>query len=79
MTPLVVIIFSPACDCDPSGSEHDGECESITDASANLEAGRCVCKHFTTGHRCDSCLEGYYNLQTSNEDGCEGINVFIDQ
>ena len=59
-----------ACDCDPFGSELNGECESETDADNNLEAGRCLCKTYVTGQRCDTCVNGYWNLTKENRDGC---------
>ncbi|XP_033647467.1 laminin subunit beta-1-like [Asterias rubens] len=59
------------CDCDPYGSENGGECESHTDPSNNLIAGRCMCKRFTTGVRCDICQDGYWNLRSENPDGCQ--------
>ncbi|XP_071961218.1 laminin subunit beta-1-like [Antedon mediterranea] len=59
------------CDCDPSGSEMGGECESRTDAMMNLEAGRCLCKRYVNGKRCDTCMNGFWNLQENNPDGCE--------
>ncbi|XP_062973267.1 laminin subunit gamma-2 [Elgaria multicarinata webbii] len=46
------------CDCDPAGST--GQCIS----------GRCVCKVAVAGDRCDSCKQGYYNLDAGNPEGC---------
>jgi len=34
--------------------------------------GDCFCKEFVTGSKCDSCLDGYYNLSSSNPEGCRG-------
>ncbi|ESO12687.1 hypothetical protein HELRODRAFT_62664, partial [Helobdella robusta] len=59
------------CDCDPRGSEVLGGCESTGDAELGIEAGRCNCKKFVTGHRCDTCLPGYWNLDERNPHGCE--------
>ncbi|XP_022099297.1 laminin subunit beta-1-like [Acanthaster planci] len=59
------------CDCDPAGSENGGECESHTDPANNLIAGRCICKRFTTGVRCDTCQDGYWSLRAENPDGCQ--------
>ena len=64
-------IFS-ACDCDPSGSQYDGECENRDDDTLDLVAGRCICKTYVTGRRCDQCQEGYWNLKEDDPDGCEG-------
>ncbi|CAH1782676.1 unnamed protein product [Owenia fusiformis] len=59
------------CDCDRFGSEHSGECEGRTDQEDGLVAGRCICKRYVTGIRCDTCLDGYWNLLEENPDGCE--------
>ncbi len=66
-------VSSPTeCDCDPYGSEHGGECESRTDPNNDLVAGRCICKRFVDGVRCDTCTDGYWNLRDDNPEGCEG-------
>ncbi|XP_052278966.1 laminin subunit beta-1-like [Dreissena polymorpha] len=59
------------CDCDPAGSLYDGECEPRNDAELGTVAGRCLCKTYVTGRRCDSCVEGYWNLQDDNPNGCD--------
>ncbi|XP_061490051.1 laminin subunit gamma-2 isoform X2 [Rhineura floridana] len=46
------------CGCDPAGST--GQCIS----------GRCICKAAAAGDRCDSCKQGYYNLDAGNPEGC---------
>ena len=63
----------PACDCDPTGSEHQGECESHSDPEIGLETGRCICKRYVDGPRCDMCKNGYWNLLADNPEGCEGM------
>ena len=73
---LPAIIFfnllqSSACDCDPNGSFGGGECETITDVSNTVSAGRCVCKQNVEGRRCDTCKDGFSNLLESNLDGCK--------
>ena len=70
MLSLVVVLFA-ACDCDPIGSEHGGECESRTDVVHELVAGRCVCKRFVEGLRCDTCMDNYWNMRSDNGEGCE--------
>lgn len=60
-----------SCDCDPLGSEQSGECESRTDPGQGTEAGRCLCKPYVIGLRCDTCLEGFWNMMASNPLGCE--------
>ncbi|BFZ08525.1 hypothetical protein BsWGS_11564 [Bradybaena similaris] len=63
--------FCKICDCDPHGSLKGGECEQVTDEIAGTEAGRCLCKRYVTGPRCDRCVENYWRLQQGNPDGCE--------
>ena len=29
-----------------------------------------MCKGSVTGPRCDECMDGHFNLQSSNPDGC---------
>jgi hypothetical protein len=60
-----------ACDCDPTGSEHGGECESRTDRANDLVAGRCICKRYVEGIRCDQCRNGYWNMKANSPEGCE--------
>lgn len=57
------------CDCDPRGSTDEGICDSITDEE-NV-AGRCHCKINVGGRRCDTCSEGFWNLDANNTLGCE--------
>lgn len=64
------------CDCDPIGSEHGGECESKTDIVHDLIAGRCICKRYVEGRRCDTCMDGYWNMRSDNYDGCEACGCF---
>ncbi|XP_066480634.1 laminin subunit gamma-2 [Tiliqua scincoides] len=51
-------ILNSGCDCDSAGST--GQCSS----------GHCICKVAVTGDRCDSCKQGYYNLDAGNPEGC---------
>lgn len=60
-----------ACDCDSFGSLNNGECEQATDEIAKTIAGRCICKPFVTGDRCDRCIKNYWNLHRDNPLGCE--------
>ena len=61
------------CDCDPRGSEDQGQCDAHTDVASGMEAGRCHCKPNVEGRRCDHCKAGFWNLQELNLDGCEGM------
>ena len=76
---MAISLFA-ACDCDPTGSEHQGECESHSDPEIGLEAGRCICKRYVDGPRCDMCKNGYWNLLADNPEGCEGtVKLHIGQ
>ena len=35
------------------------------------DSGLCTCKSFVSGRSCDTCVDGYYSLSASNEEGCE--------
>lgn len=59
------------CDCDTFGSMNQGICESVTDEILGTVAGRCICKKYVTGDRCDTCINNYWNLRQDNPDGCE--------
>ncbi|KAL4226155.1 Laminin subunit beta-1 [Mactra antiquata] len=59
------------CDCDPTGAEFNGECDNRDDPELDMVAGRCICKTYVTGRRCDMCKDGYWNLIDENPDGCE--------
>ncbi|KAJ8301303.1 hypothetical protein KUTeg_020290 [Tegillarca granosa] len=60
-----------ACDCDPHGSEFEGQCDGFTNEAYGMVAGRCTCKRYVEGKRCDTCQENYWNLQENNPYGCE--------
>ena len=62
------------CDCESSGTIDGGICDSKTDALGNKVAGRCHCKRFTDGKRCDYCKNGYWNFLPENSYGCQGMN-----
>lgn len=66
---LQFFVLYLACDCDPRGAIDDGACDSITDEE-NV-AGRCHCKKNVHGRRCDTCLEGFWNLDANNTYGCQ--------
>ena len=54
------------CNCDPDGTIDGGLCDPITDELENMIAGKCHCKNFTGGDRCDRCLDGYLNFTKEN-------------
>ena len=37
----------------------------------NQTNGKCVCKQFVSGERCNECVSGKWNLTQSNPDGCQ--------
>ena len=39
--------------------------------SCNSSTGQCRCKQFVQGLQCDQCVDGYWNLQTDNPNGCQ--------
>uniref|UniRef100_A0A1B0D836 Laminin N-terminal domain-containing protein n=2 Tax=Phlebotomus papatasi TaxID=29031 RepID=A0A1B0D836_PHLPP len=59
------------CDCDPHGAIDDGICDSVSDPEYNIEAGACHCKANVKGRRCDTCKDGFWNLNEHNPLGCE--------
>ncbi|XP_076033711.1 laminin subunit beta-1 isoform X3 [Oratosquilla oratoria] len=59
------------CNCDPRGSIDDGICDSRSDQIAGLLAGRCHCKTYVDGLKCDRCKAGYWNFTEENPEGCE--------
>lgn len=66
-----MVSFRIACDCDPRGALDEGICDSITDDEFVIEAGACHCKANVKGRRCDTCREGFWNLDPNNSDGCQ--------
>ena len=36
--------------------------------------GQCSCKANVQGRQCNQCLTGFFNLQSSNVNGCEPCN-----
>ena len=63
-------MFSPACDCDPDGSDNGGVCDSHDDPALRTIAGQCRCKGHVEGSRCDKCKPGFYGLSADNPQGC---------
>lgn len=52
------------CNCDPNGVND-------TAIMCSNTSGQCPCKSLVTGRRCDTCLDGFFNLTADNPDGCE--------
>ena len=48
------------CDCDTAGSIQ----------SSCTNDGRCSCKQFVTGRKCDACMDGFMFLEVDNPQGC---------
>ena len=59
---------SSDCSCHSAGSVESagGEC--------NQTSGQCSCKTNVGGLQCDRCLPGFYNLSSSNSNGCQPCN-----
>lgn len=57
-----IIFFSKECKCDPTGTKS---------TSNNLcISNHCECKLHVQGETCNECKNGYWNLATSNTNGC---------
>ncbi|XP_071527687.1 laminin subunit beta-1 isoform X7 [Panulirus ornatus] len=59
------------CNCDNRGSVNDAICDSRTDVISGLLAGRCHCKRYVDGLKCDRCKAGYWNFTAENPEGCQ--------
>ena len=62
-----------ACDCHMIGITDVGDC-GRRDNIDGTDSGQCLCKAFITGRRCDQCIDGTFNLTSSNIDGCHDCN-----
>lgn len=65
-----LIDYFAACECDLRGSLNQGICDTETDPTRNLVAGRCHCKKHVDGERCDRCKNGFWNMDQDNGEGC---------
>lgn len=65
------ICLSVACDCEPAGALDEGICDSADDQKNSIVAGSCHCKDNVKGRRCDTCKEGFWNLNKDSEEGCQ--------
>lgn len=50
-----------ACNCDVAGS---------LSANCHQTSGKCSCKQYVEGNKCDRCVAGFSYLQASNALGC---------
>jgi len=57
---------SSACNCSVAGS---------VNASCDV-SGQCACRRHVRGLKCDSCVDGTFNLAPSNVDGCQSCFCF---
>ena len=71
--PLNATEICKKCDCEPAGTTDEGLCDPRTDPVEDMVAGKCHCKKFTDGPRCDQCTNGYWNFTAENPDGCQGM------
>ena len=61
----VLVLFDyvhTACECNLTGSMGI-ECDTLS--------GECICKPNVVGRKCNSCMEGFYMLNSSSFDGCQ--------
>jgi len=52
---------SRSCNCNDVGSVNKS-CD---------DTGQCSCKSLVIGLKCDTCVDGSFNLAAGNEDGCQ--------
>ena len=57
-----------ACECNVTGSQLSSDGGPL---SCNPSTGQCLCKRYVHGLHCDQCIDGYWNLQSTNVDGCQ--------
>ncbi|XP_070207543.1 basement membrane-specific heparan sulfate proteoglycan core protein-like isoform X4 [Littorina saxatilis] len=50
------------CDCDPRGTVPNTQCDP--------QSQQCQCKAYVQGRRCSACEDGYFHLDTENQQGC---------
>ncbi|XP_071944831.1 basement membrane-specific heparan sulfate proteoglycan core protein-like [Antedon mediterranea] len=60
-------VRSGSCDCNLDGSISN-DCQ--IDSRGDIPTSSCPCKQFVTGDKCDECSRSYFNLASSNPDGC---------
>ena len=73
--PPAVPIFSPGgcqpCECHESGIQNGNtDCERGDNVDGS-DSGQCACKLFVSGRTCAECIDGYYNLSSTNPQGCQ--------
>ena len=59
-----------SCECNLPGTSFDSR-------SCNTSTGSCSCKINVQGDECDECNPGFFNLQSSNLDGCDSCQCNI--
>ena len=53
-----------ACDCETAGVMFNSHiCDPLS--------GKCICKIFVEGDRCDTCKDGFFGLSGALEQGCD--------
>jgi len=59
----IYIFFSSACNCEQTGVKFSSSiCDPLT--------GKCICKNFVQGSRCEQCKDGFYGLVGDLINGC---------
>ena len=60
--------YCAPCDCEPNGTTNDGLCDGFTDLEEGYIAGKCHCKTYVDGARCDRCMDGEREKEKLNDD-----------
>jgi coxsackievirus/adenovirus receptor len=68
---IVCVRTCTACRCDIRGSQNEGLCDAVTDATSATTAGGCHCKTNVDGDYCDRCKNGFWQLSQDDPDGCQ--------
>ena len=68
---LKFVMFSD-CNCDPAGV-----IEAFAGCGSVPKGELCQCKERVKGRICNECKPLYWNMQTSNPLGCDGMNQLV--
>ena len=69
--PLDSVDGCRACDCSEIGVVGNNVDCSRGDRADGGDTGQCDCKPFASGRQCSECGDGYFNLSSSNPEGCQ--------
>ena len=65
------------CSCSSAGVAGDSLDCARGDRLDGGDSGQCLCKAFTSGRMCSECSHGYFNLSTSNPEGCQSCECKV--